>query len=157
MAAVPLTSSRKKLPCRERVSGPESVFVQSATQILLLCSIHPSRFRHCFDGWAAQRFDPTGQGDDKPLTPGHRQSAQSQRPSCRIRFWIPVSELEPMLGMPRSEWPADVLEELLIVPVRDVLPCSSSNSFPARNLPAASLALLPSRLLASQTAAMGLG
>lgn len=29
--------------------------------------------------------------------------------------------------------------------------------FPARNLPAASLALLPSRLLASQTAAMGLG
>lgn len=24
-----------------------------------------------------------------------------------------------MLGMPRSEWPADVLEELLIVPVRN--------------------------------------
>lgn len=35
------------LPCRERVSGPPSVFVQSATQILLLCSIHPTRFRHC--------------------------------------------------------------------------------------------------------------
>lgn len=33
------TEQSEELPCRERVSGPQSVFVQSATQILLLCSL----------------------------------------------------------------------------------------------------------------------
>lgn len=82
----------EELPCRERVSGPESVFVQSATQILLLCSIHPSRFRHCFDGWAAQRFDSTGQGDDKPLTP--RPSSICAKPTPKL----PHPLLDPSVG-----------------------------------------------------------
>jgi len=84
VAAVPLTSTEggtglpEELPCRERGVGTgEGVCAER--------NPNPASVQHSSDSipsllpWP---FDPTGQGDDKPLTPG--------------RFWIPVSELEPM-------------------------------------------------------------
>ncbi|KAK1825836.1 hypothetical protein QBC39DRAFT_37973 [Podospora conica] len=166
-------SSRNNCPRRQSRFELERVFVQSATQILFLCSIHdrsdsiPSLLLPFRPGPWPQRFGPTGQGHDKPSTPGRRQSVPKPTPK------LPHPLLDPSVGarahaeMLRVEWPADVLEELLIVPSRDGwFGCACSHGHqatplsrpePANQLLSPSCYSPPRALLASQAATRGLG
>lgn len=77
---------------------------------------------------------------------GSQCQSSSPCSECRALSGPPMfwrSSSSSLSGMDGLDVPAPMLIKQLL--------------FPARNLPAASLALLPSRLLASQTAAMGLG